>query len=743
MCSIFDENPTDTGSTLYWGEEEKDGVIYDVYLRKIRYNVSSTSSPAFTDPEFKQESQTITCGGNDGATGGMQWETKQEFSIKAASIEKLVGQLSQAMDQMNSSFINVFFNTYQTFTTPFEVLNLLLQRYISACDKNNTRKLKKGTRLLIKKSVQSVLTMWLDEYSNDFRQPPSYPCLTTLIDFAMENISEKEIEEKCKRKLERWRKEDIYGIDLSSVSLNFDSTSEGSYTFSLCEEVDNMIDNMMSYPKLFTFQDFPQDVIAVQLTYLDAELFMKVIPQHCLGAIWSKREKDESVATTVKATVDQFNKVSYHVIATILSDAAAKPSIRSKVITKWINIAQECRNLKNFSSLKAILSGLQKDCIHRLKRTWAAVPRDTLLVFEELSEIFCQDNNHEVWREILMKEGTAKFVDGSSTFQSRTIRRQTSKKNLRKVDNSTVHGTVPYLGTFLTDLMMIHSAFPDILENGYVNFNKKRKEFELLAQIKLLQKAAQTYNIDPDSGFQEWFDGIKIQSDDRSYQLSCIIEPVCEKPYKPPHKAMTLRYKREPQTNSKWRPKSEFFQWSSGSSGSSTSSEDQSSVDSGDSAIGECKRMSRSSSCSSFLSLDSSLSYTSSPFPSPTSQSPPLLPARFVSQDSCVIKVSLDEQESRGNMYKSIRLSHEEHTTAVIVTALCKHCIQDKYVDQYSLLQVLPDGTELQIPDRSNVFYAMNQAVPDLKFILRRKSTLSASESRPVMKKKNRLSLSR
>lgn len=39
---------------------------------------------------------------------------------------------------------------------------------------------------------------------------------------------------------------------------------------------------------------------------------------------------------------------------------------------------QECKQLKNFSSLKAILSALQSNPIYRLRKTWAAVSRYTL-----------------------------------------------------------------------------------------------------------------------------------------------------------------------------------------------------------------------------------------------------------------------------------------------------------------------------------------------------------------------------
>ncbi|XP_029769876.1 ral guanine nucleotide dissociation stimulator-like 2, partial [Terrapene carolina triunguis] len=36
-------------------------------------------------------------------------------------------------------------------------------------------------------------------------------------------------------------------------------------------------------------------------------------------------------------------------------------------------------------------------------------------------------------------------------------------------------GVVPYLGTFLRDLVMLDTAMKDELENGYINFEKRRK----------------------------------------------------------------------------------------------------------------------------------------------------------------------------------------------------------------------------------------------------------------------------
>lgn len=90
------------------------------------------------------------------------------------------------------------------------------------------------------------------------------------------------------------------------------------------------------------------------------ELFKRVIPHQCLGAVWSRREKISGIggsagsnsivktgssgrtseAWTVAATVEQFNAVSYRVISTIL--LAGSSFLRARIAAKWIDIAQVC-----------------------------------------------------------------------------------------------------------------------------------------------------------------------------------------------------------------------------------------------------------------------------------------------------------------------------------------------------------------------------------------------------------------
>ena len=96
-------------------------------------------------------------------------------------------------------------------------------------------------------------------------------------------------------------------------------------------------------------------------------------------------------------------------------------------------LIQELRVLKNFSSLKAIISALQSNPIYRLKHVWANVPKDKVEVYEELARIFSEENNQSAQRELLMKEGTAKFAEtaGENDRQmQKVIQKQASHSNV-------------------------------------------------------------------------------------------------------------------------------------------------------------------------------------------------------------------------------------------------------------------------------------------------------------------------
>ncbi|XP_025900017.1 ral guanine nucleotide dissociation stimulator-like 1 isoform X4 [Nothoprocta perdicaria] len=612
----------------------------------------------------------------------------------------------------------------------------------SSCEDDGNQN-SSGSKTVLRNAIASILRAWLDQCSEDFNEPPNYPCLLKLLDYLKRSMPGSDPERRAQNLLEQFQKQEV-------------ENDNGFHSTSPCN-LDDEEEMEISGPEEFSF--FQEDLVAEQLTYMDAKLFKKVVPHHCLGCIWSQRDKKENkhLAPTIRATISQFNAVTKCVVSTILKSKELKTQQRAKIIEKWIHIAHECRILKNFSSLRAIVSALQSNSIYRLKKTWASVPKDRMLMFEELSDIFSDHDNYLTSRELLMKEGTSKFANLDSSVkenQKRTQRRLQLQK-----DMGVMQGTVPYLGTFLTDLTMLDTALQDYIEGGLINFEKRRKEFEVIAQIKLLQSACNSYCMAADQKFIQWFKKQQLLTEEESYSLSCEIEAAADtsatspKPRKSMVKRLSLLFLgSEVITNStptKEQPKST----PSGSSGESMDSVSVSSCESNHSESEEVcitpidtpdepqKKLSESSSsCSSIHSMDTSSSGVSSltniisspPFLSSnpkihkrsvsvTSITSAVLPPVYNQQneDTCIIRISVED--NNGNMYKSIMLTSQDKTPAVIQRAMSKHNLESHAAEEYELVQVISEDKELVIPDSANVFYAMNSQV-NFDFILRKKA---------------------
>ncbi|XP_067156649.1 ral guanine nucleotide dissociation stimulator-like 1 isoform X2 [Apteryx mantelli] len=677
-----------------------------------------------------------------------QYETCKIRTIKAGTLEKLVENLLTAFGDNDFTYISIFLSTYRGFASTKEVLELLLDRYgnleSSSCEDDGSQN-SSGSKTVLRNAIASILRAWLDQCSEDFREPPNYPCLLKLLDYLKRSMPGSDPERRAQNLLEQFQKQEV-------------ENDNGFHSTSPCN-LDDEEEMEISGPEEFSF--FREDLVAEQLTYMDAKLFKKVVPHHCLGCIWSRRDKKENkhLAPTIRATISQFNAVTKCVVSTILKSKELKTQQRAKIIEKWIHIAHECRILKNFSSLRAIVSALQSNSIYRLKKTWASVPKDRMLMFEELSDIFSDHDNYLTSRELLMKEGTSKFANLDSSVkenQKRTQRRLQLQK-----DMGVMQGTVPYLGTFLTDLTMLDTALQDYIEGGLINFEKRRREFEVIAQIKLLQSACNSYCMTPDQKFIQWFRRQQLLTEEESYSLSCEIEAAADtsttspKPRKSMVKRLSLLFLgSEVITNStptKEQPKST----PGGSSGESMDSVSVSSCESNHSESEEVcitpidtpdepqKKLSESSSsCSSIHSMDTSSSGVSSltnvisspPFLSSnpkihkrsisvTSITSTVLPPVYNQQneDTCIIRISVED--NNGNMYKSIMLTSQDKTPAVIQRAMSKHNLESDAAENYELVQVISEDKELVIPDSANVFYAMNSQV-NFDFILRKKASV-------------------
>ncbi|XP_032722059.1 ral guanine nucleotide dissociation stimulator isoform X6 [Lontra canadensis] len=797
------------------------------------------------------------------------YETCKVRTVKAGTLEKLVEHLVPAFQGSDLSYVTIFLCTYRAFTTTQQVLDLLFKRrygrrdaltassrygcILPYSDKDG------GPQDQLKNAISSILGTWLDQYSEDFCQPPDFPCLKQLVAYVQLNMPGSDLERRAHLLLAQLERAEPAQAEPEALSpapapapvpetapelepalaptllptpepdaapartlepdaapapalepdvalapapapaptpepdaapapaLEPDAapapTLEADAALAPAPEPEPSLSQTLEpetapapeppWPSAVAAENglnekphllaFPPDLVAEQFTLMDAELFKKVVPYHCLGSIWSQRDKKgkEHLAPSVRATVAQFNSVANCVITTCLGDRSVTARGRARVVEHWIEVARECRVLKNFSSLYAILSALQSNSIHRLKKTWEEVSRESFRIFQKLSEIFSDENNYSLSRELLIKEGTSKFA---------TLEMNPKRAQKRPKEMGVIQGTVPYLGTFLTDLVMLDTAMKDYLYGRLINFEKRRKEFEVIAQIKLLQSACNSYSIVPEEHFRAWFRATERLSETESYNLSCELEPPSESA------SNTLKAKKNAAIVKRWSDR----QAPSGELGTSGSSHSKScdqlrcgpylssgdiadalSVHSAGSSSSDVEEINMSfvpespdgqerkfwESTSQSSPETSGVSSASSSTSSSSASTTPVAAARTHKRsvsgvcgcssslplynqqvgDCCIIRVSLDVDN--GNLYKSILVTSQDKAPAVIRKAMDKHNLDEDEPDDYELVQVISDDRKLKIPDNANVFYAMNSTA-NYDFVLKKRTFTKGAKVR-------------
>uniref|UniRef100_A0A8C8SMR0 Ral guanine nucleotide dissociation stimulator like 2 n=1 Tax=Pelusios castaneus TaxID=367368 RepID=A0A8C8SMR0_9SAUR len=617
----------------------------------------------------------------------------QARSLKAGSLVRLVRHLLEAQALGDATYVPAFLVTYRAFARDTHVVCLPPSAPIPVPPPSHLPPTQITSSVCPvphspsspPRAFSSVLCSWLDRYPEDFGgtlDPSLMERLGRSLRCALGQGSEAE------RRLLALRGQPPLPPCLP------DPSPRGGECWRGGEQVPEESGGQAAAPVTLTLQ----------------ALFLRVVPYQCLGSLWSQRDKKgrERDCPSVRATVRQFNRLVGAVICSCLAGRDLRPQQRARILEKWIHVAEECRALRNFSSLCAIVSALQSSPVHRLKRTWDETARDVLRSYEELSAICSEQDNYSLSRQLLFQEGTSKPT-GADPAPRRQARRLQEQRPV---------GVVPYLGTFLRDLVMLDAAMKDELENGYINFEKRRKEFEVLAQLRLLQSMCRNYSLQPSPPFQRWLRALRPISETESHSLSYKIEPPGEapSPQRPPKPTVVITHSPShplmrggprggggrglPPALHPFTPLLylQHVKWPSVSA-LDTASEDSAPSPGGLSlpaptAGGFFRGHRRSASCGSA-------------FPAPPSSS----------SDCCIIRARMELHN--GSLYKSILVTSQDKTPSVIATVLEKHGQERGAAPQFQLVQLLPDGKELTFPPTANVFYAMNGS--SLDFVLRPK----------------------
>ncbi|XP_066888823.1 ral guanine nucleotide dissociation stimulator-like 3 isoform X3 [Kogia breviceps] len=673
-----------------WGEETEDGAVYSVSLRRQR---SQRLSPG-AGPRGPQAP-------SPGADTFLHYRTSKVRALRAARLERLVRELVSGDREQDPGFVPAFLATHRAFVPTARVLGLLLPPPPPPLPPGVEIKKTEGRDLTFNKNLRavvSVLGSWLRYYPQDFWDPPAHSDLgsvCTFLGWAAPSGAEAREAEKLLgdflKDAEPQQEEEEQSQTRAGHPRGAQIPRPDSPVGCL-EEVEGLV---REGPELL---DFSVDDVAEQLTLMDAELFSRVRPFECLGSVWSQRDRPGATGTasTVRATVTQFNTVTGCVLGSVLGSPGLAAPQRAQRLEKWIRIAQRCRQLRNFSSLRAILSALQSNPIYRLKHSWGAVSREPLSTFRKLSQIFSDENNHLSSREILSQEEATEENAPPGSLPSKLP-----------------PGPIPYLGTFLTDLVMLDTALPDMLEGDLINFEKRRKQ---------LQRRCQSYCLSSHLPILAALRTQRQLSEEQSYRISRVIEPPAASCPSSPRvrrrisltkclSAKLSRERRERGSSPGGSPRDP-----SSSTSSLSPASPPSSPRTRDPPPGSPPASPGPQGPSTKLPLSPDLSGPRT-LALPSSGPHIALPGQQGSE-ACVIRVSIDNDH--GNLYRSILLTSQDKAPSVVQRALEKHNVAQPWARDYQLFQVLPGDRELLIPDNANVFYAMSPAAPG-DFVLRRK----------------------
>ncbi|XP_058141024.2 ral guanine nucleotide dissociation stimulator-like [Dasypus novemcinctus] len=134
-----------------------------------------------------------------------------------------------------------------------------------------------------------------------------------------------------------------------------------------------------------------------------------------------------------------------------------------------------------------------------------------------LSEMVSSENNLSQSCELIIKE--------ISKFSTLELKPKRTQKKEQQQEMGVIEGIVPCLGTFLTQFLMVDNAMKEYLEGRMVNFEKRRKEYQMIAELQQHQAGCCYDSLMPNQKFGAWFGNMKQLSKKDSYHLSCALEP--------------------------------------------------------------------------------------------------------------------------------------------------------------------------------------------------------------------------
>ncbi|KRX38606.1 Rap guanine nucleotide exchange factor, partial [Trichinella murrelli] len=193
-------------------------------------------------------------------------------------------------------------------------------------------------------------------------------------------------------------------------------------------------------------------IVAAQLTLQDFAAFASIEPAEYVANLF----KLGGAPTRWPRLADFEQSVNRETFWVATEVCKERNSIRrAKIVKKFIKIANHCRDFKNFNSMFAIISGLEKPCVRRLHNTWDKISSKYTKMLDNLQSLLDPSRNMSKYRQHL-------------------------------ADASNDPPVIPLLPVLKKDLTFLHECNPTWCDGGMVNFEKLRmvaKEIRFVTKL--------------------------------------------------------------------------------------------------------------------------------------------------------------------------------------------------------------------------------------------------------------------
>ncbi|KAJ9576133.1 hypothetical protein L9F63_007020, partial [Diploptera punctata] len=192
----------------------------------------------------------------------------------------------------------------------------------------------------------------------------------------------------------------------------------------------------------------------------------------------------------LERSVMMFNGLTQWIQCMVLSRTT--PQQRADVIEKFIEIAKKLLELQNFNSLMAVVGSVSHSVLARLSKTMACLSPDSKKLLADLTELLSSGNNFSNYR-----------------------RKLAECKGFK----------IPILGIHLKDLISLHVALPDTIEENMINMRKMAQLSLIFQELEELQNSTLPIdtNMDLVNTLRLSFD--LSYTEDEIYELSLAREP--------------------------------------------------------------------------------------------------------------------------------------------------------------------------------------------------------------------------